>query len=65
MVGLRAISPTIPSLSQLLTQLYNAQLDEATIMSRTRHHSVDGVRAFKGMNEKPKNFHQHLEYSGT
>ena len=29
------------------TRMYDAQLDEATIMSRTGHHSVDGVRAYK------------------
>ena len=27
--------------------MYDAQLDEATIMSRTGHHSVNGVRAYK------------------
>ena len=29
------------------TRMYDAQLDEATIMSRTGHRSVDGVRAYK------------------
>ena len=28
-------------------RMYDAQLDEATIMSRTGHRSVDGVRAYK------------------
>ena len=27
--------------------MYDAQLDEGTIMSRTGHRSVDGVRAYK------------------
>ena len=29
------------------TRMYDSQLDEATIMSRTGHCSVDGVRAYK------------------
>ena len=36
------------------TRLYDAQLDDATIMSRTGHRSVDGVRAYKRTNTKLK-----------
>ena len=34
------------------TRTYDAQLDEATIMSKTGHRSVDGVRAYKRTSEK-------------
>lgn len=36
------------------TRMYDAQLDEATIMSRTGHRSVDGLRAYKKSSEKLK-----------
>lgn len=29
------------------TRMYDAQLDEASIMNRTGHRSLDGVRAYK------------------
>ena len=34
------------------TRLYDAQLDEASIMQRTGHRSVNGVRAYKRESEK-------------
>ena len=34
------------------TRMYDAQLDEATIMNRTGHRSVDGVRAYKRITNK-------------
>ena len=34
------------------TRMYDAQLDEATIISRTGHRFVDGVRAYKRTSEK-------------
>ncbi len=36
------------------TRLYDAQVDEATIMQRTGHRSTDGVRAYKRTSEKMK-----------
>ena len=36
------------------TWLYDAQVDEATIMERTSHRSTDGVRAYKRASEKLK-----------
>ena len=36
------------------TRLYDAQVDEATIMERTGHHSTGGVRAYKRASENPK-----------
>ena len=36
------------------TRLYDAQVDEATIMERTGHRSSDGVRAYKRSSEKLK-----------
>ena len=36
------------------TRLYDAQVDEATIMERTGHRSTDGVRAYKRASEKLK-----------
>ena len=32
--------------------MYDAQLDEATVMNRTKYRSVDGVRAYKRTSEK-------------
>ena len=34
------------------TCMYDAQLDEATVMNRTKYRSVDGVRAYKRTSEK-------------
>ena len=34
------------------TRLYDSQVDEATIMERTGHRSVNGVRAYKRGSEK-------------
>ena len=36
------------------TRVYDAQVDEATIMERTGHRSTDGVRAYKRASEKLK-----------
>ena len=36
------------------TQLYDAQVNEATIMEQTSHHSKDGVQAYKRASEKFK-----------
>ena len=36
------------------TRLYDALVDEATIMERTGHRSTDGVRAYKRTSEKLK-----------
>ena len=37
------------------TRLYDAQIDEATIMEQTGHRSTDGVRAYKRSSEKRRN----------
>ena len=37
-----------------VTRLYEAEIDEATIMERTGHRSTDGVRAYKRKNTKLK-----------
>ena len=34
------------------TRMYDAQLDEATIMNRTGHCSADGARAYKWITNK-------------
>ena len=52
------------------TRMYDAQLDEATIMSRTGHRSVDGVRAYKRTSEKLREhssavLHEHSEEAET
>jgi len=36
------------------TRLYDAQIDEATIMERTGHRSTEGVRAYKRTTDKLK-----------
>ena len=36
------------------TRLYEAQVDEATIMQRTGHRSAEGVRVYKRATEKLK-----------
>ena len=36
------------------TRLYDAQVDEATIMERTGHRSVEGIRTYKRTSDKLK-----------
>ena len=36
------------------TQLYDPQVDEATIMERTGHRSVEGIRIYKRTSDKLK-----------
>ena len=36
------------------TRLYDAQVDEATIMERTGHRSVEGIRTYKWASDKLK-----------
>ena len=38
------------------TRLYDAEVDEATIMERTGHRSVEGIRTYKRASDKLKQF---------
>ncbi len=46
-----------------MTRMYDAQVDEATIMSRTGHRSGDGVRAYKKTSDKLRDLSDSNSYS--